>query len=74
MSNIEIRSLNEIIHIVDVAGDFWDISEVGDSLFKPKNLNFVYLFEKDTILKLPYLHVPISVLNSTKWPEDLKTN
>jgi hypothetical protein len=71
-SIIKIRSSNEIIRISEIADDFWNIAKVGDSVSKPQNMNYVYLFKKDTVLRLHYLWVPLDVLNSGAWPPDLK--
>jgi len=70
--NIKIRSLNETIHTYDVAGDFFERSRVGDSVYKPKDSNYIYIIQKDTILRLQYLSIPNVIVSSKNWPADLK--
>jgi hypothetical protein len=48
-------------------------SEIGDSIVKIPNENYVLLKKKSSVTKYPYLYIHKSIRLSTSWPKEWRT-
>ena len=71
--HMNVKTSLEIVDITSVSDTLIDIANVGDSIYKPKNRNYVILFNKNGRQKLKFMFIPISVTSSKYWPKEFST-
>jgi hypothetical protein len=63
---------NNVIDVAAVSGAMIKESEVGDSIEKVPNDNYVFLTKKGVRSKLIYIYIPDVIRNDFRWPAEWK--
>jgi|SRR5580692_3974133 hypothetical protein len=60
------------IEVFNVSDTLMKLVKIGDSIYKPTNVNHVILYSKEGEIKLEYMFIPYSVIHSKHWPSELE--
>jgi hypothetical protein len=69
--HLQILAKTNTIDIFNVSDTLMKIAKVGDSIYKPPNVNHIILYKNGREFKLEYMFIPFSVIESKYWPKEL---